>query len=535
MIKSAKLPIDIRPPEIVTREMRYPRRDIWILTALCIAMRLAMTPINAAEYTDGAIQAMHFAHPQGSIWPPLYSALIYPLRFLVGFEWAGRLISAVASGLAVLPLYLMTRRAFGTRAALYAGIFYITAPVANRWGIRLMTDATFSLFFWWACERLSFASDERNEKKARLGLSMGAMFCVLAALTRYQGLMLTVPVLGVAAIVWRRFGRFPLVPLLWLLGLAVLPVWIGINEFEFIHTRQFIDRAVEAPMPAWQVILLNAESFVLLMPYFVTYPVAVFVFMGMFQTRLRRGPFVGWLALFTALVLLFSQSAFSSFQERYFLPAMGFVWMFAGSGMFSLQERWSRTNRPTRARLFPWLMIFTFAFCAAFSALVLVGQREAFGDLARAARFARDNTHESVRILTNEVYRESPQIIAGDKVSMYAQRPAEYLRNGYVPDDFSIPPPKRIPEGSVVVLSSAYSADAYYAYLSRWYRLELLTDPERPEANPFDASILPIFPDIMSRPGTAQNPLAWFFRYEFQTFSTAVYVVREPRDAPLSL
>ncbi len=533
MIKSGKLPIDIQPPEIVSREMKYPRRDIWILLIVCVVVRLALTPINAAEYTDGVIQAMHFVHPQGSIWPPLYSALVYPVRFLVGFEWAGRLISAIASGLAILPIYLMTRRAFGTRAALYAGIFYITAPVANRWGIRLMTDATFSLFFWWCCERLSFASDERNEKKARLALSMGAMFCVLASLTRYQGLMLLVPVLAVAGVVWHRFRKPPLMPLMWLLGLAVLPVWIAINEVEFLHTQQFVDRTLEAPLPAWKVVLINAESFVLLMPYFVTYPVAIFMFMGMFQTRLRRGPFLGWLALYTAIVLLVAQSAFSSFQERYFLPAMGFVWIFAGSGMYSLQERWLRSNRPTRARLFPWVMIFSFAFCAAFSGLVLIAQREAFGDIARASRFARDNSSESTRIFTNEVYRDSPQVIAGDKVSMYAERQVEYLGSGYIPSDLSLPPTTRLPDGSILVLSSAYGASQFHGYLSRWYRLELLTDPSRPDANPFTSSILPIFPDIMSI-APAQNPVAWNYRYLWQTFSTRVYIVRESRDIPLS-
>src|SRR5690606_21790656 len=114
-------------------------------------------------------------------------------------------VSAICSGAAIIPLYFMARRAYGTRAALYTGIFYITAPVAARWGIRLMTDATFSLFFFWACERVCSVADERDVRVAKRGVLFAALFATLAALTRYQGLMLVPPVLVAAAIVWRRF------------------------------------------------------------------------------------------------------------------------------------------------------------------------------------------------------------------------------------------------------------------------------------------------------------------------------------------
>lgn len=530
-MKAPKLPIEIQPPEIVAREFKYPRRDIWILIGICLFLRLVLTPVNQAEYTDGVLQAIQFAKPTGSIWPPLYSALVYPLKFVVGFTWAGRLISAIASGLAVIPIYLMARRAFGTRAALYAGIFYIVAPVANRWGIRLMTDATFSLFFWLCCERLCFAADERNEKKARMALSIGALAATLAALTRYQGLMLVPPVLAAAAVVWRRFRRVPLPPLAWLAGLALLPVWITINESRFLHTDQFMDRSIAAPVGLWKVLLLNGEAFALLFPYFITYPVAAFALMGAFQTRLRRGPFLGWLAAYSAVALVVAQSAFSSFQERYFLPLMGFAWVFAGSGMFSLQERWLRSGRPARTRLFPWAMIATFAFCAAFTAATLIGQREAFGDIAAAARFVRRHAPADAPVFTNELYRAEPQLIAANKVEFYLGREASYLGGEYVPSvSPSQPPPRRLPEGAIVILSSAYGADYQLAYLQRWHRLEPLVVEGEADANPFRASLLPLLPDIMEQPGTAQNPLAWNFRYSWQHFSTAVYVVRGVRQ-----
>lgn len=520
-MKAPKLPIDIQPPEIVARELKYPRRDIWILLGICLGIRLLLTPINQAEYTDGVLQAIQFAKPAGSIWPPLYSALIYPLKFVIGYEWAGRLISAVASGLAILPLYMMARRAFGTRAALYAGIFYIVAPVANRWGIRLMTDSLFSLFFWICCERICHASDERNEKKARMALSMGALAAVLASQTRYQGAMLVPPVLAAAVVIARRFKRVPLPPLAWLAGLALLPAWVLLNDSRFLHTEQFSQRSFEAQIGLWKVLLLNGEAFALLFPYFITYPVAAFALMGAFQTRLRRGPFLGWLALYVAVVIFPVQSAFSSFQERYFLPLMGFAWVFAGSGMFSLQERWLRSGRPARTRLFPWAMIATYVFCGAFTAAVLIGQREAFGDIAAAAKFVRRNVGETTPVFTNEIYRDQPERIAANKVEFYLKREATYLGGEFAPS---------LPEGAVLILSSAYPAPDL-----RQYRLEPLQAADEPDANPFHASLLPLLPDIMEQPMTAQNPLAWNFRYSFQRFTTTVYVVRGVRQSAPSL
>lgn len=517
----------LKPPDIVARELAYPRRDPWILLGVAFLVRLLFLPLNQAEYTDGILQILQFREPIG-IWPPLYSALVYPLSFLFGDLYAGRLVSAVTSSLALLPLYKMTQRAFGTRAALYAGIFYLCAPVANRWGVRVMTDATFSLFFWWACERLIFACDERHPRHAQRALMWGTLAAVLAALTRFQGLMLVPLVLGVTGLLWWRHKRLHWKSLLWLSGLVVLPLWVWqTSPGEFIHTQQFAERALDAPMPMMQVVTLNGEAFFAYFPYFLTYPVFFFSLMGAFWMRQRRGPYLGWCALYCAVVLLLAQSAFSSFQERYLLPVMGFFWVLAGAGMFALQERWLRLDRGFRRRMFPYVLIFTYAYSAAFMFAVMFGQREAWGDLARASRLAAQVAGPTDMIYTNEKYRdEGPgnPLITGTKVRFYAGRPVEYLSRGEVTfglDGYQQPPINRLPVGTVLVLSDLYGEPRQVAYLSRYYRLELVDHPD----NPARARVLPLLPDNMAQPGMGQNPLAWFFRYHWQEFSTSVYRV----------
>jgi len=521
----------LKPPDIVAREMAYPRRDPWILLGVALLVRLLFLPVNQAEYTDGILQILQFREPIG-IWPPLYSALVYPISFLFGDLYAGRLVSAIAGSLAVIPLYRMTQRAFGTRAALYAGIFYLVAPVANRWGIRVMTDATFVLFFWWTCERLISACDERHPRKAQRALMWGTVAAVLAALTRFQGLMLIPPVLAVAGLLWWRHGRFHWKSLLWLLGLAILPLWVWqTSPGEFIHTQQFAERAFDAPMPLAQVIALNAEAFVAYFPYFLTYPVFFFALMGAFWMRQRRGPWLGIFALYTAVVLIIAQAAFSSFQERYLMPLMGFFWILAGAGMFALQERWLRLDRDVRRRLFPYVLIFTYTYSTAFTLAVVFGQRQAWGDLATASRVAAEVVHPDATIYTNELYRAArpgSPAIDSTKVRFYAGMPVEFLSSGEVTitrDGQVRPPINRLPPGTILVLSDLYGEAMQVNYLSQFYDLEIVEHPNYPAR----ARLIPLLPDNMARGFTNQNPLAWHFRYEWQEFTTTVYRVRGPR------
>ena len=517
-----------------------------MLVGVNLLLRLALTPLNAGEYTDGILQVQQFQEPVG-IWPPLYTALVYPLHFVFGYLWAGRLISAFASALAVWPIYRMAQRAFGTRAALYAGLFYTVAPISLRWAPRVMTDATFSLFFFWAVERLAFAADEREEGTARRALSFGTMFAVLASLVRYQGLLLFGPVVVCTWIIWRRFMRIPIKPMVGLLGLAVLPLWVYLNGF--IHGDQFAERAFGENLATWKVLLLNGEAFVAYTPYFLTYPVMVWATVGMFWSRMRRGPFFGWTMVLVFAVILLAQSAFSSFQSRYFLPLFGFFWVLAGAGMWAVQERWQKHNRTFKLRLFPYLMVGTFAWSAAFGALLnglfAAGTAALLtilaGTLIRALTPDEGTAHFrwlapyylalGVLSYTNELYRPGgSSTIAADKVAFFARHPATFLDESYIPNP-SMPPqgssPRfgvastKIPPGSILVLASAYGGEYYEQYLSTQYRLTPLHEP-------FQSALLPLLPDIMAQSGS-QTPAAWLFRYNWQYFYTTVYRVEGPR------
>jgi 4-amino-4-deoxy-L-arabinose transferase-like glycosyltransferase len=473
-----------------------------ILLAAAFVLRMALLPLNSAEYTDGILQLIQFEQPSG-IWPPLYTALCWPLGKAVGPLWAGRLVSAIASTLAIVPICRIAQRLYGDRAALHAGIICMLAPAALRWAPRVMTEATFSLLFWWACERIVAALQE-PERAVRC-LVGACVAGALASLTRYQGLLAAPLVAGAALCVARRGGSpWKAMPALALFAAPLLWSQLAGN----IHGEQFAERSAMAP---FLVLLANAEPFVLLTPYFLTYPVAACAVLGALKAEGRdRLPFaVLVLAVGGALIVV--QSLFSSFQERYLLPWYGLLFVYAGAGLAHVMESLRRRGL---GRLAPYAALATHGFAAMVAALVLYGSRDVFGDLRRAAEAAAATG--APRIFTNETYRvRGDQVIAGDKVRFFAPG-REVLLLAEMRGGRTILKP-----GDVIVLSGAYGAEQVLMQLQGRANLEFLAEEK--------AVVLPVFPDIMARPGTAQNPSAFVFRYEPQPFSSTVWRVVSAR------
>jgi len=159
--------------------------------------------------------------------------------------------------------------------------------------------------------------------------------------------------------------------------------------------------------------------------------------------------------------------------------------------------------------VFSLAIILTCCYAMIFSMAVMVLQRQAFGDVKASARYIRDNIPPETLVYSNEMYK--PEIVC-PKMRFWSGRPVEFFQGQPLPAD------------SILVLHTAYGGsagmDKIHRYLVRNYRLIMLAE--------FEASILPLLPDIMGEPISHQNPLAWVFRYQPQTTITSIYQV-EPR------
>ena len=124
-------------------------------------------------------------------------------------------------------------------------------------------------------------------------------------------------------------------------------------------------------------------------------------------------------------------------------------------------------------------------------------------------------------VYTNETYKPNIHAV---KLSYTAGREARLVP---LPEFGSPAAGERMAPGSVVALHSAYAGGlqglaAQARFLQEKYNYNL----EPVAGGVFESSIVPLLPDIMEVPGTHQNPLAWFFRYQPQHFQTRLFLVR---------
>jgi hypothetical protein len=147
------------------------------------------------------------------------TAVLY--RIFGPHEWLGRAVSTVCYVLSAILLFLLVRRAFDERAALFAVLFYSILPLTFYHTRTFQPSAMLSLgsiaavYFFWA-----WTEDERWWQ---LGLAW--LGVTIAALIKPPSLYLTIPLtyLGIRAFGLRVFAR----PVLWGFVAAVLvPVFL---------------------------------------------------------------------------------------------------------------------------------------------------------------------------------------------------------------------------------------------------------------------------------------------------------------------
>jgi len=515
-------------------------------------LRLLLLPLNSAAYTDGVLQVTQATDPT-ALWPPLYGWLTACFSWAMPTLYAGRLVSTLAGALGLLPLWILARRAGGRRAAFFAALLYTLAPVSLRWSARMMGDALFATLFWAALERWDaaerFIGQSREENPKGTGhaphdgrLAIAVLFTAAATLARYQGVLL-LPLLGITWLraAWGFFNcrrnntyksyttynendpqssepappplpfSFPWKTLAASVTLLAVPVWVQLQGIA--HGQQFSERLGTTLSSALQVISLNGEAFFVLTPYFLTYPVALWVVFGLVRGGGRGTRTLLAATLYVGFAVIVLQSAFSSFQERYMLPWYGLLWAWGGIGLALVQDLLQR-----RARAFSVALGATVLWSAFVALSVLLLQHRAFGDFSAAGQWLRQNAPADAPIYSSEVYNPDlgGRLIATNKIRFFSDRDVKFFpppsMAGGIPD---------LPPGSLVCLHSTYPFWTEEMFVRAYVGRRLF------EA---DVEILPLFPDIMEQPGTAQNPTAWFYRYQPQHFWTTIWVVDRKRE-----
>jgi hypothetical protein len=469
-----------------------------------LVLRLVFLNINVAEYTDGILQLTMFRTPS-ALWPPLYTMCALLLSPLVGsLLTSGKLLSCLASTALIIPLFSLSTRVGGKRWAFYSCLLYSVAPIALRWSVRVMTDSLFVLLFiasvyflFLAAMRLvhvdiSLFAEQRKFREIDLLIGLSCLLSVLATLTRYQGFILLPLNIAAGILAIRRHRRFPAFSTLMFSLWGLVIWWIAVCGFG--HVAQFEGR-MGITLSATLLNYWNTfESFLILLPYFITYPVFGCVVIGLLwsdyqkvETRLLLG-----LLLYVGLLILILQTLFSSFQSRYLLPIVPLLLIFGGGGLAAIHEKMESAPRAFAVIV---LAILTYSFVFALGVMVL--QRGVFGDIKTAGEFLR-TVPDSPPIYSNEIYNPK---LTGNKLAFYSGKRIHYV--GVVPlPDGTLALDRTLPPGAILCLHSAYGGRGVFQeimlYVEKHYQLT--------ELKRCYASIVPLLPDVMEEPLSHQNP-----------------------------
>ncbi len=481
-----------------------------------LLLKLALVPLNGGEYTDGILQLTVFQHNSG-LYPPLYGALSSAVATLgLPLEMAGRVVSAIASSLTLIPVFLLTRLLFGSEAARLAAVLFTCSPLVLRWSIRAMTDSLFLVLFttslYLSVKAWTLLRDPEATECPDCRIAISSVVAALAAFTRYQGVLL-VPLLIIVVVVAWRHGRVPLRALV-----GVVP-WLGVGWWLWqnsgVHQGQFAGRTAATGIATVGAYWNTAESFVLISPYYFGYPVIALAIVGVLRGRWRRFtpmPFAT-AGVLVAGGLLGLQAMFGSFQYRYMMPALPLVIAVAGGGGEALY-------RLSQRRKLAWVyrvgMGAAVVYLAIFACAVLVLQRQAFADQKAAAHYVREVAKPTDPIFANEQYGTFYEL-GCVKLSFWTGRKVQPLLD---PKNGTLVNP---PAGAWVLVGSHYGgADVQEQMIAR---LRKQVPLQEVTGGAFRSEILPLMDDIMAQPMLNQNPLGWVVRYVPQRFSTRVFRV----------
>lgn len=137
----------------------------------------------------------------------LYPYSLFPLLIAsfheIWGDWvlAGQWVSALCGALTVIPIYLLARRIFDEKIALWAAIFYALCPNLVRYSAEVLRDMPFILFYIMAL----WGGHKGIRSGSWVHIALASVFVYLSSLFRAEGLLL-------------------------LIALSIYGIWYGVRE-----------------------------------------------------------------------------------------------------------------------------------------------------------------------------------------------------------------------------------------------------------------------------------------------------------------
>jgi Dolichyl-phosphate-mannose-protein mannosyltransferase len=470
----------------------------WALAAVFLLIRLPLINWYIGEYTDSVILLTLFEN-DNTYYPPFFT-IVSQFFHLFGLDLtlSGRLVSIIAIALLCIPVFSIGKRLHHEGVGFVAVLLIQSAAMTNRWAPRAMSDALFVLLFMLAIDRL-FAVWSENRKKSDILLLL--FWSGLATQTRYQGFAL-LPLVIWAIARYRKPSIKIMTLTLYALPWLLLIGWIALRGFG--HGMQFSDRnaSMEQTLFACQVMTLG---FLKYLPYAMGYINVALGLYGLVLLIYKKQSAYTWLFVYLLLLWFAAHVPFQSFQFRYFLPLLPLLVIPASRAWWDMAERLK-----VKWRIAVWSGLVCWLFyCICFSVIVLISQREAFGDIWKAAQYVKAMSAKNTLCSLPDYGAENRNY----KLAFWSGKKVK------VPKTFSLPysDPWDASEGDVIVLSNVYTniSSLRRRIDAKWETEETI----------FTARLIPLMGDIMmptKQGNLTSTPYAMAYRNQPQRFTTLV-------------
>ena len=477
----------------------------WFLLFMGLVTRLPLLRLATAETTDGVWSLTYFSptflpNDRFVIFPG------YPFLLLIG-QWLGaggfllgRIVSAVAGILFLIPLWKFSRRWMSVEMSGLVCTMGLFSPLVWQWSLKVMPDVFFLLVFWLALERLVAADVDQN----RGAWITACLSAAAAACTRPEGYLLIVWVF----VVGERVYRNPK----WLYRLFALLVWMGplylLGPKFTIILDAYREGAGMAPgLQGRHMFFLNALQHLyayLTQPVFVFTPLIFGAALLGLGKMLHRDDTEGRAfkrILFQVYLLLFISRLFPmAYQDRYLLPFLPLILTAAGYQLEHFFENWRTPGRPIRKMFFKnGLLTLLLAWSVIYGAGVLIAQYDSFGDIKRSSEFLKTLPADAV------IYSDEIQ-----KTQYWSGRNLVKVTLPFTP-----------PKGAYVVLHSCYTPRL--GFVDTHMRESLGAQVLRQD----NSMVVPLLTDVMEDQ-TLQNRIeASAFRFHPQFFFSLTYHIEK--------
>ena len=478
----------------------------WFLAFVGLITRFPLLRMFSAETTDAVFSLTYFTtgwtqtHHFGIL--PGHPLLLWVGQWfgLSGWLW-GRIVSAAAGLIFLIPLWKFSRRWISVEMTGIVCLMAIFSPLLWQWSLRISADTLFLLAFWWCLERLTTTFIDKNKN----AWTQGCLAAALAACVRPEGFLLFpwVLYLGEREFSEGRWKRRTILILLWL-----TPLFFIKERFMDILYAYQEGAGLTSGFSQVRFPILNFIDHLytyLSQPLYVFTPLIFwFSVLGLAKMCRRNDP-VGSafkkIVLQVYVLVLLSRLIPTIYQDRHMFPFLPLLLLAAGVHIETFFESLDKNNG--RIQLMFWkngLITLCIAWLALFSSAVLISQNDSFGDIKRSSEFLKTLPADAV-IYTDEV----------PKTQYWSQR--KVILMPYLEENTQFNPKP----GDYVVLHSFYipRIGQVDQYLVRKNGAELLREES--------SMVVPLLTDVMENPAIQNRTKAAAFRFEPQFFRSRVY------------